>query len=334
MKRDINGLIEKIRGIIKTHEISTGEYARWLWDNPSNPGRELGVNPYGCADAANILYTIGDFPTDDNEREKWVAALRKLQDKDTGLYAEKTHHTLHTTAHCLSALQLFDKKPLYPLTGLDKYKTKEGLYELLESINWDFSPWADSHKGAGIYAALNVAEEATPEWNEWYFQWFWDEMCPDTGMWRKGFVTTNNSPLYTHMGGSFHYLFNHEHANMPIRYPEKMIDSCIEMYKDNLVPDDFASTVNFIQVDWVYCITRPLRQCAHRYQECVEVIEDFAQRYIDYLESLDPKTDDGMNDLHALFGSVCCLAEFQQFLKGKIITDKPLKLVLDRRPFI
>jgi len=50
--------------------------------------------------------------------------------------------------------------------------------------------------------------------------------------------------------------------------------------------------------------------------------------------SLDPDTDERMDDLHALFGAVCCVAELQRFLPGSVITEKPLKLVLDRRPFI
>ena len=40
------------------------------------------------------------------------------------------------------------------------------------------------------------------------------------------------------------------------------------------------------------------------------------------------------NDLHCLFGSTCCLAELQSALPGKLISSKPLRLVLDRRPFI
>ena len=46
------------------------------------------------------------------------------------------------------------------------------------------------------------------------------------------------------------------------------------------------------------------------------------------------KTDDGFNDLHALFGTVCALAELQNVLYDEVNTTKPLRLVLDRRPFI
>ena len=35
-----------------------------------------------------------------------------------------------------------------------------------------------------------------------------------------------------------------------------------------------------------------------------------------------------------LFGNLCAFSELQQALPGFVRTDRPLKLVLDRRPFI
>ena len=59
--RNIDGIIEKIVRVVDSHKLENeGEYARWLWQNEKN-NRELGINEYGCADAANILYTIGRF---------------------------------------------------------------------------------------------------------------------------------------------------------------------------------------------------------------------------------------------------------------------------------
>ena len=46
------------------------------------------------------------------------------------------------------------------------------------------------------------------------------------------------------------------------------------------------------------------------------------------------ETHAGLNDMHTLFGCICALAELQSFLPGEIVSDVPLKLVLDRRPFI
>lgn len=55
---------------------------------------------------------------------------------------------------------------------------------------------------------------------------------------------------------------------------------------------------------------------------------------IDWLYAIDVDTHDDFNDLHKLFGTTCALAELQQELRGEIETTKPLRLVLDRRPFI
>ena len=73
------------------------------------------------------------------------------------------------------------------------------------------------------------------EWKKWYFDWLWNEADPETGLWRKGFPQTGHKQPYIHMGGTFHYLFNHENARMPLRYPERLIDTCIAMYKTDTI---------------------------------------------------------------------------------------------------
>ncbi len=327
-KRDITPLIENVKKAIELHCIETGVYARYRDEEHPEP------NAYGCADAANLLYTINEFPRDIEERQKWVEALQNMQEKDTGLFVEGSHFAMHTTAHCAAALELFDAAPAFQMPALELYKTKEGLYAYLEAILWQDSPWNNSHMGAGIYVAMNMSGEATPAWNEWYFDWFYKEADPVTGMWRKGYADKAGVRIYEHMAGSFHYLFNHEYANMPLRYPEKMIDTCLDMYEKWYLPKNFGKGTNFIEVDWVFCITRALRQCSHRYEECVRVLKGFADKYLDFLMTLDPETSREFNDLHMLFGAMCCVTELQQFLKGYLYTEKPLRLVLDRRPFI
>ena len=71
----------------------------------------MGPNEYGCADAANILYMLGDMPRDMEVRKARIKALQEFQNPDTGLFWEGTHHTLHCTAHCTAALELFDALP-------------------------------------------------------------------------------------------------------------------------------------------------------------------------------------------------------------------------------
>lgn len=331
---NIQDIICAIRRTVERHKLADGRYCRWLWQDGKG-SRELGLNPYGCADAANILYSIGAFPKSPSERSEWVNTLQSMQSPETGLFHERTHYPIHTTAHCAAALELFDAKPLYPMSALEQYLEPGKLEAFLDELGWYDNPWTQSHNGAGLFVALNLSGEATPDWNRRYFDWLWREACPETGLWRKGFTTKEGTkPLYMHMAGSFHYLFNHEWAHMPLRYPEKMIDSCIAMYKSGELPKNFGKCCNFIEVDWIFCLTRASRQTPHRFYEIRELLREFTADYLSFWRSVDFETDETVNDLHMLFGAVCALAELQQTLRGELITDFPLKLVLDRRPFI
>ncbi len=339
---DITPIIQNIEKTVATHKIADGAYARWLWQD-KNGRRELGQNPYGCADAANILYTIGAFPRDPRERAAWVETLQGMQGED-GLFHESTHHFIHTTAHCAAALELFDASPARPCTALLPYLDHEKLKTLLDTEqDWSNNPWSSSHKGAGIFVALNLAgtnpgvDCADRAWNDFYFRWFWDNTDPETGMWMQPRYkeVERKAPPYYYMGGSFHYLFNHEYMRMPLRYPEKLIDSMIEMYDtEGGLPSNFGKKADFLEIDWVFLLTRAQRQTPHRFYDVRDRLEDFAEKFLDFWYHVDWEKNETVNDMHMLFGGVCGLAELQQTLLGKMTSDKPLKLVLDRRPFI
>ncbi len=331
---DLREFIAAVQGIVVGHELGQrGAYRRWTWRQPGQ-NRDLGLNPYGCADAANILYTIGCFPQDPRERQGWIATLRSLQDPESGLFREATHHAIHTTAHCIAALELFDASPAHPLRGLSQYREAGAMEDFLESLDWRQNPWNESHKGAGLYAALVLAREVALEWQDRYFAWLWENADPGTGFLRKACLGPVGNPpsLFPHLAGTFHYLFNQEYARRPLRYPEAMLDTCLALFRDGSFP--LAQSVGFAEIDWVFCLTRSLRQCGHRRGDCHAALTALASRYVPFLLSRKPKIDDGLNDLHALFGAVCCLAELQTALPGEIKTERPLKLVLDRRPFI
>jgi len=161
---NIEPIIEKIRNTVSSHCIDEGQYSRWIWQNEEN-NRDLGINEYGCADAANILYTIGDFPSDNSEREKWISAMQNMQNPETGMFNEATHQVLHTTAHCIAALELFDAKPKYEVTK--EYKSVESLYKLLDNLDWKNHPWTESHNGAGIYVIMNLTDNVDEKWKEY-----------------------------------------------------------------------------------------------------------------------------------------------------------------------
>jgi hypothetical protein len=111
-----------------------------------------------------------------------------------------------------------------------------------------------------------------------------------------------------------------------------MVETCLRLFERDLFP--FSRYVGFAEIDWVYCLTRSLRRCDHRSAEAHSALAAFADRHVAFLSSLDPETDEGLDDLHSLFGTVCALAELQSVLGDRLRSDRPLRLVLDRRPFI
>ena len=89
-----------------------------------------------------------------------------------------------------------------------------------------------------------------------------------------------------------------------------------------------------MEIDWIYCLTRACEQTHYRYDEVMQVLREFTDEYMHFWNTVDWEKNDSVNDLHMLFGGVCALAELQRVLRGHLRSDKPLKLVLDRRPFI
>ena len=333
---DLTPFVDAVRTLVARHTLgAVGEVARWTrpGDDEHGKPRDLGPNPYGCADAANLLYTIGELPEASREREAWIDALRAWQDPASGAFHESTHDPVHTTAHCLGALELFDARPLHPLAALAPLLAPDAVARFLEGLDWAGAPWTEAHRGAGAYAALTLAGAADRRFEDAYFAWLAGEVDPATGLLRRGCVDPSPAGgVFPHLAGSFHYLFNFEHARRAWPYPAALIDTCLAIRANGSFP--LAKLVWFADVDWVYCLSRSLRRTAHRAEEAHAALVDFGEAYARFVLSLDPETDDGLDDLHRLFGVACALAELQQAAPDTLWSERPLRLVLDRRPFI
>jgi predicted dehydrogenase len=339
---DIRDILSEARKVVCAHAgTAPGEYHRILKPT-KDMGSRTGVTAYGCADAACILYTLDELPVDAAERQAWIGAIQRFQNPETGLFEDGSHHEIHTTAFALGALDFFDARAAHPLTALHALKEREQMEHFLDNLQWHEEPWLDSHQGAGIYSALVMNREVSREWENWYFDWLWEQEDPATGFWRKGEVTPLENkeapvPLFHYLGGSFHYLFNLVYARRLQRFPEKAIDTCLEIWKNNHQPlygEPFCKGISYAEIDWVFYLNRSVRQCGYRFEESRKAIEEAAEKYITHLKQIDYSHDTAFNDLHKLFGMVCALSEFQLALPGQLVTKRPLRQVLDRRPYI
>ncbi len=329
----IDSIMQRAYETVRSHALGNGQYARWITQNEQRD-RELGPNEYGTADAANILYTLNRFPTGE-EAVAHRDALLSFQNPETGLFSEPTHHFIHTTAHCVASLELFGAVPKHPLTALKPYfDSVDELYGLFDSLDWTGNPWPMSHRGAGIYTIGVLTDSVSLDWQRAYFNWIWEHTDEKYGYSRVGTIDGGTAPMCHHLYGWFHYMFNMDYARRNLRYPEKFIDSCLKMYGEDMLTKNFGRQIGFMEVDWVYALNRATHQSKHRFDEAQAQLRDFAARFIPYLDSLDFTKDEGINDLHMLFGTLCALAELQRALPGEVESTTPLRLVLDRRPFI
>ena len=331
MGRNIDNLIKYVKKSVDEHCIETGKYSRFL-SQESDVSSE-----YGCADAANILYTIGMFPRETDIRDAFVTELRRFQ-KDDGCYCEPTHHTLHTTAHCIAALELFDALPVKNLSyHIENFGTEEKMIKFLSGFDNTGNPWNESHKGAGMYAAMVLTGNMSLEMQNAYFKFISDNADSNTGI---GFRNAPGVklPYVHHLAGWFHYMFNFLYARRPFPYAEKTVDTCLDLYINDLKYEKsykFGSGMGFIEIDWIFLINRASMQTGYRRGEVIAVLREFAGKYVDYLErDIETGYKEKFNDMHALFGTMCAVAELQSALPGELVSSVPLKNVLERRPFI
>jgi hypothetical protein len=333
---DIDPIVDAALAAVSAARLGPGRYSRFLGEQRTRRPRGGELNSYGCAAAACVLYATDHFPRDAAERAAFVETMQANQAADTGLFSEPSHHAWHSTAYVPAALALFDARPIHPLKALHPLLEPGGIEQLLDSLDWLKAPWPAAHRGAGSFAALYLADEATPGWQERYFSWMWDNADERTGLWRKGCPPPSGgaeaAPFFHHLASSFHYVFNHVIVHRPLRYPEAMIDSALRVRKEKLTP--LAQGPGFSEIDWVYCLTRPLRQCGHRFAEVHAEVADFAQSYAKAMLAYVASKPTPFEDLHALNGTMAAFAELQQAVPGLLRTKRPLRLILDRRPFI
>lgn len=330
---NIQHIVDAMYETVENHRLDKGNYARYLWQNDKN-NRVMGPNEYGCADAANIKYTIGKFDRDPEERAALLNALRAFQHED-GLFSEPTHHYIHCTAHCTAAIELYDAAPLRPFFAMSELKEVDNMIKFLKELDWEGDPWSGSHKGAGLFASFVLNNHATPEWQDAYFKWLTDNCDKKYGISVTGAIDSGKNPVSHYLNGWFHYLFNFNFARRTIPNAKQAVETCFDIYNTpEMQTKNFGKTIGFAEIDWIFVLHRCAIQEGYKVPEAKEYIRKFAKTYIDYLSSLDYEKHDGWNDLHMLFGCVCALAELQLVLKDEIKTDYPLKIVLDRRPFI
>lgn len=287
---------------------------------------------YGTADMACILYTIGKLNPSPEERAEWAESFQGFQDQKTGFLLEKdpTHPALHNTAFALAAMQLLELRPKHPILLGPEFAD---IKAYLAQLDWKTKVYPESHKGAGIASiyVLTPALHSTAWFND-YFAACDALFDPKNGLMGQDKPETGD---FDQVGGTFHYAFLYQSFNRPMPFPEKRIDTVLGLQQ----PDGYWEAKNhlWLTLDAIYLLTRTLRQRSHRRGDvvaCIHRTMDALMRDVFSAEGRK-KTFGGKMGVHSVTAAISIVAEVQAFLGAdRVVTEWPLHLVLDRRPFI
>lgn len=185
--------------------------------------------------------------------------------------------------------------------------------------------------GSGIYGSVVLTDMASDEWQNEYFKWLDENADSVTGLWRKGCL--NGAQWFHYLAGTFHYVFNYEYAKRELPYPKQLLDTCIRAYNDGACMD-FSNEIGWADIDYTYLLARVQRRAGTRFEETREILQKIEDGFVKQLLEPDKANCQLFNDTNTLFAVVSALAVLQDALPGTLYTDKPLQLVLDKRPFI
>lgn len=330
---DFAPFVSALLELLDEHRVEGGGFSRW--SARSRPHEQPTSNAYGVSNAVVMLHTLDRMPAADAERAELIAQLRSFQDPATGAFADATHSPVHTTAHLVAALQLLDARPAHPLRFLDDRRAPEAVAPYLDGLDWG-DPWGSSHAGVGGPAALVLTEQPRPGWLDAYFGWLERNADPATGFWlRDRMLPIEAEPgRFANLGGAFHYHFMFVHFGRPLPHAAAVVDSCLELLERSPVAIGDGERVGFAEIDWAYSLHRAALQSGHRMGEVREALALVARRLAEVL--LDPayQRTAAFDDLHAVGGALSAVAELQRALPELVRTPTPLRLVLDRRPFV
>lgn len=327
-----------------TEPIDLRPFVAWITDGlvPStrcgpigHHARRVGgtvADVYGVADVACILWSIGD---DVGRRDRWLDAFTALQDPTTGAFVERepSHLVIHATAFSVAAMELLDLEPAHPLRVLERWHDVGSIEPWLAGLDWERYAYLFSHEGAGVASLAAIRpRDFADGWLDGFFRALDGYLDPATGMHGRNKPAAGD---LDQIGATFHYAFVHEHCDVELRGARERIDAILGLQR----PDGLWDPDNpwWLTLDAVYLLSRGSRQVPERRDRVDVALRSAAGWLADHVADAETCRRSFGDDMgvHAVTAAVSAFAVLQaHFGPDEVVTDEPLRLVLDRRPFV
>lgn len=300
MKVNLSFIREEILEVIESRRDKGGPPGcyRWL------PGSR--TNLYASLDVA-ITYCVMGINVDSIGKEQrlgWIEHINSYADdvaKD-GRYKDviPRHSFSHANGMVIGALGYLGGKQAFPVTLYNSFDTPEKITGWLENLNWP-TQWASGFWGSPMM--FSTSKYCTPEWIDAVIGWLDDNLDPSTGMWRKGVEPVNK---YHPLGGFVHIYPIYELHNRSFAYPDKVIDSVLELQMDNGRWYD-GDAFSYLDMDALYAYVAMLKVSDKKRSEVRESALKYGSFLTDLIKQKDIYDTITMHGILALASSFGCL---------------------------
>lgn len=297
------------------------------------PDAEALADPRASAAALNTLYMLDQLPTEHTIRAEWVETLQEFQDEENGLF-DQGPQAFNVTAACNSALHCLGHAPRSPIIDVEDKRDIQQMTSFLQQLEWCNNPEAAARKAAAVYSLLVLNRRVGIDWREAFSTWVHNETDPHTGLLRQGCIAPveldGQWTLLPYLNAQFYTVSLGNYAHETLCLPWRLIDTALEVMAFHR--ELYFKRRGHRHLPWIFCLSRSMRQSAHRHEEVRQVLIRFVPDYLKYLESQIQA--DHFQSPQQIQWDLAALAELQLALPGRLQSDHPLRQILDRAPFI
>ncbi|MEQ9286368.1 MAG: hypothetical protein RIG77_05640 [Cyclobacteriaceae bacterium] len=283
-----------------------------------------GVDLYSSCDIAIARSIMGEDlmgTLTDDERRQWIGCINSYQNGFDGSYSNRYGHSkLHANGMVIGALGILGGKQRYNVKLYDAFNTIEKVGPWLENIDWS-KQWGSSHLFWGGIHCFSLSKSCSVGWLGYVFEWLNDNLDQNTGWWRKG---TQYSDRHQPLGGSAHILPIYQHHSRTFPYPERVIDSVLDMQLANGRwlgrEKDRMQVMHYLELDALYVLKYTMKFAPnYRNTDITKAVERYASLVEEYWESIGS----GWKKLHPhrILSAVGNFGLLQHFLPGRFEDD-------------
>lgn len=313
-----------------------GAYAR-------RPG-ETEIALYGVADVACILYSLDRLDPSPGEAERWLELLSGFQDPVSGFFVDRSASlsTAHNTGFAIGAMNLLRPElrdgelPRAPLRFAQQVREPADAERFAASLDWRNDCYEAGENLIGHASSFfNVAGAMPRDWFAWLVEFVEGTKLDEA----NGMVGVGKPPGgdTDQIGGTLHFDFFWAALGRQLPFAGARTAALLGLQ----LPGGLWDPDNpwWLSFDAVYMFRRTLPDLPDDQAASVRAAVARAASALT-ARSCDPdlrKSDfvDPWIGAHMVTGAVSFFAYAQQLLgTSRVITDRPLRSVLDRRPYI